>query len=103
MDSLHPEVALYAGTLLRLERHLEDHGDAERAARVRRCRIAAENSDGWSVECFLSLFGYMGDFGSAGLPAAPGDRETVNRLLGDYIDDALAQAKALQQEPRRER
>ena len=100
---LDPDVAHYAQALLKLEQHLATNGDAHRATQVSRCRIAAEQSDGWSVDCFLSLFGYMGDFNSAGLPAVTSDYETVNRLLGEYIDEAFSLAKRLEQEQLRDR
>ena len=101
--TIHSDVARYAGALLKLEQHLAANADAHRATQISRCRIAAEKSDGWSVDCFLSLFGYMGDFNSAGLPAITADYETVNRLLGEYVDEAMSLAKMLQQERLRNR
>ena len=94
----HPDVRRYADALLRLEDHLRANGDTERAGQIRRCRIAAEQSDGWSVDCFLSLFGFMGDFNAAGLPGVTADPDTVNRQLSDYITGATRLAKSLQQD-----
>ena len=98
MEQLDPEVARYVRALLQLERHLLANGDSDRASQVARCRVAAERSDGWSVACFLSLFGYMGDFNSAGLPAVTADAGTVNRQLASYIDEAVSVAKSLEQD-----
>jgi hypothetical protein len=96
--TLHPDVQRYADALLRLEHHLRANGDTDRAGQVRRCRIAAERSDGWSVDYFLSLFGFMGDFNAAGLPGVTADPETVNRQLSDYIKEAKRLAKSLQKD-----
>ena len=96
--TLHPDVQQYADALLRLENHLRANGDTERAGQVRRCRIAAERSDGWSVDCFLALFGFMGDFNAAGLPGMTADSEAVNRQLSDYIREAKRLARSLQKD-----
>jgi hypothetical protein len=98
MSHLHPDVARYAEALLRLELHLAANGDGRRATQVSRCRVAAEKSDGWSVDSFLSLFGYMGDFNSAGLPGVTADCATVNRQFSEYIYEAYSLALKLQQE-----
>ena len=94
--TLHPDVQRFADTLSRLENHLRANGDADRADQIRRCRVAAEQSDGWSVDYFLSLFGFMGDFNAAGLPGVTADPETVNQQLSDYISEARHLAKSLQ-------
>jgi hypothetical protein len=46
----------------------------------------------------LSLFGYMGDFNSAGLPGVTADYATVNRQFAEYTDEAYSLAQKLQQE-----
>jgi hypothetical protein len=98
MNELHPDVARFAAVLLELERHLAANGDTDRATEVSRCRAAADNSDGRSVDAFLSLFGFMGDFASAGLPPVTGDYETVNRRFEDLTSEALALARMFQHE-----
>jgi hypothetical protein len=95
---LHPDVAGFAAALLQLELHLAANGDAHRATQVSRCRAAAERSDGWSVQCFLSLFGFMGDFNSAGLAGVTADPDTVNRQLARYIEAASSIARDLEQD-----
>ena len=96
--TLHPDVQRFADALVRLENHLRANEDSERAGQIRRCRIAAERSDGWSVDCFLSLFGFMGDFNVAGLPGVTADTETVNQQLSDYIKEAKRLATSLQKD-----
>ena len=98
MSNLHPDVARYVAALLKLEHHLAANGDPDRATQVSRCRTAAENSDSWSVHAFLSLFGYMGDFNSAGLQGVTADHETVNRQFAEYIKKAYALAKRLERD-----
>jgi hypothetical protein len=98
MSDLHPEVARFAKVLLDLELLLAEHNDY-RMSDIRRCRIAAENSDAWSVSAFLSLFGYMGDFASAGLPVSSGvDYKAINRRFNSYVDEALKLARQFRSE-----
>ena len=57
---LHPQVALFAAKLREIEEILSEDTKTRWTEEIKRCRIAAEKSDGWCVDRFLSYFGGMG-------------------------------------------
>ncbi|MQB29778.1 DUF6966 domain-containing protein [Rhizobium rhizogenes] len=56
----HPEIIRFCTLLEELEALLQDNDANFWAIKIGRCRRSAENSDEWSVHCFLGLFGGMG-------------------------------------------
>ena len=82
-DKIHPDVIAFAGTLLELEQLREAHGSNFWAEKIKKSRIAAENSDGWSVDHVLGLYGGIGSLNDLILETTKFENNKLQRLTSE--------------------
>ena len=89
--SLHPDVQEFVCSLQKLESILRSYERGFWLAKLIRVRHIAENSDDYSVQLFLGLFGGMGSFNDLVLKAPA----SVNNELATERTRAYKLAEAL--------
>ena len=77
---LHRDVQTFAEKLLELEQLLEKNRAESWAEAIRKSRLAADHSDGWSVDRVLGLYGGMGSLNDLVLVAPNIENDKLHAL-----------------------
>jgi hypothetical protein len=93
--ALDSHVAKFAALLAEIEEIMSRDPKTRWTDEIRRCRLAAENSDGWCLDRFLSFFGGMGSLNDYYLQDANGPDVDGTDKLQALFSEAWTLARAL--------
>jgi flagellar motor switch protein FliN/FliY len=93
--ALDPHVQKFAALLADIEEIMSRDVKTRWTDEVRRCRLAAENSDGWCIDRFLGFFGGMGSLNDYYIQSENGPDINATDKLNSLFSEAWTLARAL--------